>query len=63
MSYAVCLAAEGGTDHSHVAFIDPRTGNGRTDPGPDGHVHEIIRRDVQAGGAEGHSHPLVDCDP
>jgi hypothetical protein len=60
MPYQRCTATGG--DHEHVAYVDPRTLNGRADPGPDGHEHEIVRGVVEAGGHDGHTHVLT-CEP
>ena len=62
MPYTRCTAE--GHDHRHVAYVDPRTGNGRADPVPegDGHMHEIIAWIVLPGGADSHAHDLV-CPP
>jgi hypothetical protein len=63
MPYQRCVAepaANGYPAHAHVAWIDPRTGNGRADPaeGGDGHTHEIIARVVQPSDDDGHTHAL-----
>jgi hypothetical protein len=54
-----CFALSGGADeHTHDVWIDPRTGNGRADPGGNGHMHEIIRWNVQPAD-DGHTHALA----
>jgi hypothetical protein len=56
--HRVALAAPWGAPaHNHDAWLDPRTGNGRTDPGPDGHVHAIHGWKVQEA-EDGHTHEL-----
>lgn len=65
MPARLCLAlpaADGGyPQHEHPALVDPRTGNGRADPGNgDGHMHTIIGWKVQPAD-DGHDHEL-DCD-
>jgi hypothetical protein len=64
MPYTKCQAlpaADGGfPQHGHDAEVDPRTGNGRADPGGDGHMHEIIEWHVQPSD-DGHTHAL-ECD-
>jgi hypothetical protein len=51
------LTTPGGPDkHRHCAVFLGDTGNGETDPGPDGHVHLIRWLDVLPCG--GHTHEL-----
>jgi hypothetical protein len=46
----------GAPRHQHCGVFLGETGDGYTDPGPDGHVHEIRGLDVLAAG--GHLHEL-----
>lgn len=52
---AVRLAPGGADKHTHCALLDER-GFGRTSPGPDGHVHQLLECDVEL--AAGHRHDL-----
>ncbi len=61
MSYLRCQAMPAADGHDHVAYVEPETGNGRTDPGGSGHMHRIIAWHVDAGD-DGHVHELQ-CPP
>jgi hypothetical protein len=59
MTRCLALASPGAAGaHEHVAWIDPRTGNGRTDPGPDGHVHRIVNWHADVA-EDGHGHAIA----
>ena len=55
--YTALLTTRGGGDrHRHCGVFVGETGNGETDAGPDGHVHQIKALDVMPAG--GHMHEL-----
>ncbi len=53
----VMTAPGGANKHRHCTTIDTE-GNGCTDAGPDGHVHEIVGLEVLPAGADGHTHGI-----
>jgi hypothetical protein len=57
MATTTCYANPGGVDgHIHtIAWLDTLSGNGQTDPGPDGHSHAVMNWTALDGGT-GHTH-------
>jgi hypothetical protein len=49
--------AAAGERHRHCTTVDDE-GNGKTTPGPDGHVHQVVELEVMAGGQDGHTHGM-----
>lgn len=58
-TFTTLLTTRARDGHRHCGVFVGDTGNGETDPGPDGHVHRIVMLDVME--AAGHRHELS-CD-